>query len=90
LKASDLLFSSDGDPSWLLIEEGIDFAREREIESIFALANGYLGTRCPFRKFHPAWIFGVMIEALGEGCTFAYFCQRHVAVQRSHRNASLG
>jgi trehalose/maltose hydrolase-like predicted phosphorylase len=45
VKASDLLFSSDGDPSWLLIEEGIDVAREREIESIFALANGYLGTR---------------------------------------------
>jgi kojibiose phosphorylase len=33
------------DPSWLLTEEGIDLAREHEIESIFAIGNGYLGTR---------------------------------------------
>jgi trehalose/maltose hydrolase-like predicted phosphorylase len=34
-----------GDPAWLLIEEGIALAREREIESLFTVANGYLGSR---------------------------------------------
>ncbi|MCL5962152.1 MAG: hypothetical protein M1358_23025, partial [Chloroflexi bacterium] len=33
------------DPSWLLIEEGFNLAREHEIESLFAVANGYIGTR---------------------------------------------
>src|SRR3970040_285368 len=33
------------DPSWVLVEEGVDPAREREIESLFAVSNGYLGTR---------------------------------------------
>jgi kojibiose phosphorylase len=38
-----LLLSPSGDRDWLLIEEGVDLAREREIESILATANGYLG-----------------------------------------------
>jgi kojibiose phosphorylase len=42
---SDLPFSASSDPDWLLIEEGVDLPREREIESIFAIGNGYLGTR---------------------------------------------
>lgn len=33
------------DQSWLLVQEGFDPAREREIESLFTIANGYLGTR---------------------------------------------
>ena len=33
------------DPAWLLVEDGLKPVREREIESIFAIANGYLGTR---------------------------------------------
>ena len=33
------------DPEWLLVEEGFTLAREHEIESIFAVANGYMGTR---------------------------------------------
>ncbi|HUX86122.1 MAG TPA: glycosyl hydrolase family 65 protein [Chloroflexota bacterium] len=36
---------SDTDPEWLLVEDGLQPVREREIESIFAIANGYLGTR---------------------------------------------
>ena len=40
-----LLLSPSGDRDWLLIEEGVDLAREREIESILATANGYLGIR---------------------------------------------
>ncbi len=37
--------SSGSDRSWLLVEEGFDPAREREIESLFTIANGYVGTR---------------------------------------------
>ncbi len=33
------------DPSFLLVEEGFNPLREREIESLFAVSNGYLGTR---------------------------------------------
>jgi kojibiose phosphorylase len=40
-----LLLSPSADRDWLLIEEGVDLAREREIESILAIANGYLGIR---------------------------------------------
>jgi kojibiose phosphorylase len=32
-------------PSWLLVEEGFDLAREHEVESLFTVANGYMGTR---------------------------------------------
>jgi len=40
---SNFLISPYHNPSWLPIEEGIDLAREREIESILTTANGYLG-----------------------------------------------
>lgn len=33
------------DPNWLLTEEGFTLAREHEIESLFAIANGYVGNR---------------------------------------------
>jgi len=33
------------DPTFLLIEEGFEPLREREIESLFTVGNGYLGTR---------------------------------------------
>ncbi len=33
------------DSRWLISEEGVDLTREREIESLFAVANGYVGTR---------------------------------------------
>lgn len=33
------------DPAWVLIEDGVNPAREREVESIFAIGNGYLGMR---------------------------------------------
>jgi trehalose/maltose hydrolase-like predicted phosphorylase len=34
-----------GDPKWLLIDEGFTLAREHETESLFAIANGYIGNR---------------------------------------------
>jgi trehalose/maltose hydrolase-like predicted phosphorylase len=33
------------DPRWLLVEEGFELGREHEIESMFAISNGYSGTR---------------------------------------------
>lgn len=33
------------DPNWLVVEDGFNLAREHEIESLFAVANGYVGTR---------------------------------------------
>ncbi len=33
------------DPHWLLVDEGFTLAREHEIESLFAIANGYIGNR---------------------------------------------
>jgi kojibiose phosphorylase len=33
------------DPGWVLIEEGFNLAREHEIESVFTIGNGYVGTR---------------------------------------------
>lgn len=41
----ELPSSPTPDPAWLLVEEGFNQAREHEIESLFAVANGYVGTR---------------------------------------------
>src|SRR5450759_4351001 len=55
---SYLPFSPTPDPAWLLIEEVVDRAREREIESMFAIGNGYIGTRASIaedgRFSHPS------------------------------------
>ena len=65
---SDLLLSAD--PDWLIIEEGIEPAREHEIESILAIANGYLGMRASVaesgRFSHPStFIAGVYVANAG-------------------------
>ena len=33
------------DPGWILVEEGFTLAREHEVESLFAIGNGYAGSR---------------------------------------------
>jgi kojibiose phosphorylase len=33
------------DPHWLLVDEGFTLAREHEVESLFAISNGYVGNR---------------------------------------------
>ncbi len=38
------------DPAWLLVEEGFTLVREHELESQFAIANGYLGSRGSLAK----------------------------------------
>jgi len=39
------LFLPTGDPTFLIVEEGYNPMREREVESILTVGNGYLGTR---------------------------------------------
>jgi trehalose/maltose hydrolase-like predicted phosphorylase len=41
----DFVLSPCPDPAWALIEDGVNPAREREVESLFAIGNGYLGMR---------------------------------------------
>jgi trehalose/maltose hydrolase-like predicted phosphorylase len=33
------------DPEWILVEQGFTLAREHEMESLFAIGNGYVGSR---------------------------------------------
>ena len=33
------------DPAWILVEEGFTLAREREVESLFSIGNGHVGSR---------------------------------------------
>ena len=46
----DLPLAPSSDPGWLLVEEGFTLVREHEIESIFAVANGYIGTRASLEE----------------------------------------
>src|SRR6266545_3359962 len=40
-----LLSERTSDPAWLLVDEGFTLAREHEVESLFAIGNGYIGNR---------------------------------------------
>jgi trehalose/maltose hydrolase-like predicted phosphorylase len=46
----ELPLAACSDPSWLLVEEGGTLFREHEIESIFAIANGFIGTRASLEE----------------------------------------
>jgi len=39
------VFAPSRDVTWLVVEEGFDVTREHEIESLLAIANGYVGVR---------------------------------------------
>jgi kojibiose phosphorylase len=83
------------DPGWLLIEDGVDPAREREIESLFALGNGYLGTRASIgegsRFSHPAtFVAGIYVADDGLGPRLAVFPQwLHVGIAVEDQLLSL-
>ena len=69
---SDFLLSPTADPGWLLVEDGVNPAREREIESLLAVGNGYLGMRASIaegtRFSHPSiFVAGVFIADGGVG-----------------------
>ena len=46
----DLPLAPSSDLGWLLVEEGFTLVREHEIELIFAVANGYIGTRASLEE----------------------------------------
>jgi trehalose/maltose hydrolase-like predicted phosphorylase len=46
----DLPLAPSSDPGWLLVEEGGALFHEHEIESIFAIANGFIGTRASLEE----------------------------------------
>lgn len=63
----NLPFGPSSDLGWLLVEEGFTLVREHEIESIFAVANGYIGTRASLeegsRLSHPvALAAGIYVD----------------------------
>jgi trehalose/maltose hydrolase-like predicted phosphorylase len=41
----DFVLSPCLEPAWVLTEDGLNAAREHEVESLFAIGNGYLGMR---------------------------------------------
>jgi kojibiose phosphorylase len=70
IHATDFPLSPCDDPGWVLIEEGVNPAREREIESLFAIGNGYLGTRASIaetgRFSHPSTFAAGVYTADGD------------------------
>ena len=61
------------DPSWLLVEEGFTLAREHEVESLFAIANGYVGNRGSLAEGSPlsapaTFVAGVFESGQGQAC----------------------
>ena len=49
----NLPLAPSSDLGWLIVEEGFTSVREHEIESVFAVANGYLGTRASLEEGKP-------------------------------------
>ena len=41
----ELPVAPTADPGWILVEEGFTLAREHEVELLFAIGNGYAGSR---------------------------------------------
>jgi hypothetical protein len=68
-RASDFILSPTGDPGWLLIEDGVNPVRERQIKALFALSNGYFGMRASVaegtRFSHPSTLVGGVFVAAG-------------------------
>ena len=45
LDCAELPLARTEDPEWILVEEGFTSEREHEVESLFAIGNGYAGSR---------------------------------------------
>ena len=50
---AELPASPTEDPEWILVEEGFTLAREHELESLFAIGNGYAGSRASLTEGSP-------------------------------------
>jgi kojibiose phosphorylase len=83
------------DPSWLLVEDGVNPAREREIEALFAIGNGYLGMRASIpegtRFSHPStFVAGVFVPDGGIGPRHAVLPDwTHIEVNVEEEKLSL-
>ena len=51
--ALPLVLAPTTDPAWRLEEDGFNLAREHEIESLFTVSNGYVGTRASLEEGSP-------------------------------------
>jgi trehalose/maltose hydrolase-like predicted phosphorylase len=72
----DLPLAPSKDPGWLLVEERFAPLREHQIESIFAVANGFVGTRASLEEASPlsrpaTFVAGVYVDALERGPALA-------------------
>ncbi len=54
------------DPAWLLVEEGFTLAREHEVESLFAIGNGYVGNRGSLAEGSPLSAPGTFVAGVFE------------------------
>ena len=92
---SDFLLYPAADPGWLLVEDGVNPAREREIESLFAIGNGYLGIRASIaegtRFSHPStFVAGVFVPDGGLGPRLAVLPDwTHIEVKVEEERLSL-
>jgi len=93
--ARDFLPSPTADPGWLSVEDGIDPAREREIESLFAIGNGYLGMRASLaedtRFSHPSsFLAGLFVADRDMGPRLAVLPDwSHIEVEVEQERLSL-
>ncbi len=76
LHTIELPLTPTADPSWVLVEEGFTPTREHEVESAFALGNGYLGCRASLAEGSPlsapaTFIAGAFDGVAGKGPTLA-------------------
>jgi trehalose/maltose hydrolase-like predicted phosphorylase len=70
LRPADLPVAPTLDPTWILVEEGFTLAREHELESLFAIGNGYAGSRGSLAEGSPlsspaTFLAGVFDSAAG-------------------------
>ncbi len=96
LTAREFLPSPTANPSWLLVEDGVNPAREREIESLFAVGNGYLGMRASLvegtRLSHPStFMAGIFVADGVMGPRLAVLPDwLHLEVEVEQERLSLG
>lgn len=55
---------SGGSADWLIVAEGFDPTRERGIETLLTVANGYAGTRGSLEEGHPACRPGTLLAGV--------------------------
>ncbi|HEX7049438.1 MAG TPA: glycosyl hydrolase family 65 protein [Longimicrobiales bacterium] len=70
--ALEALVQPTRDPDWTLVETGFDLAREHEIESLFTIANGYVGVRGSLAEGSPlsapaAFVAGIFAASEAAG-----------------------